>query len=260
MDAPRSGNPGLAYGFRATPGLAICLDVHYKTPSLRRLFSLPISPFSLYSLPFLSPPFGLRQPPPPNHPSWGIFLKPSRPLGRVSLPCYGTRFSFRCSIVPVISLLYRLGISAFAHAEPRWTAHFWASTRNESTSNTPLPFPLSRSLLDFCALLTRSHICGRRVDAPHPSHGLAPHCAIERPVPPFPPDHRGNGASATHCLTHDLVEDRLRGPHAVVSALIIPPHAHRSFGRIRSPIRSVIRVTLGLDLSMMTRSVSRMRH
>ncbi|KAF2182689.1 hypothetical protein K469DRAFT_231260 [Zopfia rhizophila CBS 207.26] len=53
IEAPRSGNPNLAYGFRATPELAICLNVHHKRPSLRCHLSSPFSPFSLYSFPSL---------------------------------------------------------------------------------------------------------------------------------------------------------------------------------------------------------------
>ena len=60
MDAPRSGNPGLAYGFRATPERAIRLDVHHKKPSLRRHFLSLLYLFSL--LLSLHPrPFRLRQ-------------------------------------------------------------------------------------------------------------------------------------------------------------------------------------------------------
>ena len=55
MGAPRSGNPGLAYAFRATPELAIGLDVHYKAPSLRRFFSSTSRIFSLLSSPPLAP-------------------------------------------------------------------------------------------------------------------------------------------------------------------------------------------------------------
>jgi hypothetical protein len=57
MDASYSGNPRLAYGFRATPDPAIDLNVHHKRPPLRRHFPSLSSSFSLYSHPPIRKPF-----------------------------------------------------------------------------------------------------------------------------------------------------------------------------------------------------------
>lgn len=62
MGAPRSGNPGLAYAFRATPELAIGLDVHYKAPSLRRFFFLNLPHFLSTLFPAARTPFARPHP------------------------------------------------------------------------------------------------------------------------------------------------------------------------------------------------------
>lgn len=45
MDAPRLGNPRLAYGFRTTLEQVIDLDVHHKRHSLRRYFPSLFHPY-----------------------------------------------------------------------------------------------------------------------------------------------------------------------------------------------------------------------
>lgn len=70
MDAPRSGNPGLACGFGARPDEGIDLDVHHKRLSFPSSFFPSPLAFSLYSGPSFRAPssastvFIGRQPPP----------------------------------------------------------------------------------------------------------------------------------------------------------------------------------------------------
>ena len=52
MDAPRLGNPRLAYDFGAIPQLVIFLDGHYKRPSFRRLLSSILLNFFSLLYPF----------------------------------------------------------------------------------------------------------------------------------------------------------------------------------------------------------------
>ncbi|KAF2187660.1 hypothetical protein K469DRAFT_103996 [Zopfia rhizophila CBS 207.26] len=146
------------------PRPAIDFNVHHKRPFIRRYF--PSLTSSIFSLLLSLHPKPLRTPlvcanrPLPNHP----FVTPS------FLPYpFCTSWSSQPSRTP----------------SPTRQQNFWTSTRNETTSKTPLRFPLFHSLLNFYALLARGHICGRREDDPHPSHGLAPHCATDQPV--FPP-------------------------------------------------------------------------
>jgi hypothetical protein len=114
MDAPRLGNPGLAYGFCATLEQGIDLDVRHKTPPLPSFFSLSSSHCSLLSSFLSATPRPRSAAAPPAHstqPSFmKRFLKPSCPLGTALLRC------------PI--LLY---------AESRQSTHFWISTRIANT-------------------------------------------------------------------------------------------------------------------------------
>ncbi|KAF2682882.1 hypothetical protein K458DRAFT_56865 [Lentithecium fluviatile CBS 122367] len=103
----------------------------------------------------------------------------------------------------------------------------------------------------------------RRKDAPPPTlpwRGLAPQRLMSLEIPPSPPDRQDIGASATHCLTHDLVEGRL---HALRPCLNSDYSASRTlFLRSRTLRQSapLSRVTLRQDPLMMTRLVTCIMH
>ncbi|KAF2176769.1 hypothetical protein K469DRAFT_396983 [Zopfia rhizophila CBS 207.26] len=203
MEAPRSGNPSLAYGFRATPELAICLNVHHKRPSLRRHLSSPFSPFSLYSFPSV--------PRPPSAPAAPIGLQSSlvRHFSKLS-PRYGdshclalslsSRFHADCAV--------QLSCTLSAAGEP---ASRLIPASNLRTTDT---ISLSLSLCPTLFPTISSHSPESRLRLKGRYFLPVARPIVEQRVLPLP-------SRITRGICYALPHACL-GRHAAVSALIIP--------------------------------------
>ena len=217
IDAPRLGNPRLAYGFRVTPEPAIGLDDHYKRPCLRRHFPSLSSSFSLYFHPSVcTPPIRSSC----SHwasvnPLWGIFFESQSP-SNMALPC----------LVPVISPLCGFGLSSVSSPSDGCCRSFCARIRKRLVAH-PLSILLHSHTLPSpwkVSSLSRKMLA-HPVLAAAAAEGRSSHLSLSKPQRrrsrnSFSPAPDSPIVFTVHCLIPGFGE-RMHRAYAIVSALTL---------------------------------------